>query len=182
MFFSNQRSVFPDWRPVFLEVGSPLVWLYDTDVVWRCLDTVTQLLVHLEWEFNGVYMWKDGGGILLHHPLPPIVPSHKKMRRDCHSTRCWVVCFGMDLRPSDRCHDGGHMVLWFLFFLRFVKGVLEIWKESTNFRFASCLTFFWVRYVDAIGRNDVGHLRKRFQIFSNLLEAFRKNYTSIDPR
>lgn len=106
--------------------------------------------------------------------------SNKKMRRDCH--RCWVVCFGMDLRPSDRCH-GGHMVLWFLlknafgprfnlFFLRFVKGVLEIWKESNNFRFTSCLTFFWVRYVDAIGRNDVGHLRKRFQIYSNLLEAF----------
>lgn len=116
MFFSNQRSVFPDWRPVFLEVGSPLVWLYDTDVVWRCLDTVTQLLVHLEWEFNGVYMWKDGGGILLHHPLPHSVPSNKKMRRDCHSSRCWVVCFGMDLRPSDRCHDSGHMVLWFLTF------------------------------------------------------------------
>lgn len=110
-----------------------------------------------------------------HHPLPDIVPSNKKMRRDCHSTRCWVVCFGMDLRPSDGCHDSGHMVLWFLFFLRFVKGVLEIWKESTNFRFASCLTFFWVRYVDAIGRNDVGHLRKRFKIYSNLLEAFRKN-------
>ena len=103
-----------------------------------------------------------------HHPLPHTVPSNKTMRRDCHSTRCWVVCFGMDLRPSDRCHDTGHMVLWFLLFLRFVKGVLEIWKESTNFRFASCLTFFWVRYVDAIGRNDVGHLRKRFKIHSNL--------------
>ena len=109
-----------------------------------------------------------------HHPLPDIVTSNKKMRRDCHSSRCWVVCFGMDLRPSDRCHDSGHMVLWFLFFLRFVKGFLEIWKESTNFRFASCLTFFWVRYVDAIGRNDVGHLRKRFRIFSKLPEAFRK--------
>ena len=65
-----------------------------------------------------------------------------------------------------------------LFFLRFVKGVLEIWKESTNFRFASCLTFFWVRYVDAIGRNDVGHLRKRFRIHSNLPEAFQQKTTN----
>lgn len=48
--------------------------------------------------------------------LLDIVPSNKKMRRDCHSTRCWVVCFGMDLRPSDRCHDSGHMVLCFLTF------------------------------------------------------------------
>ena len=54
--------------------------------------------------------------------------------------------------------------------------VLEIWKESTNFRFTSCLTFFWVRYVDAIGRNDVGHLRKRFQIYRRL---FRKTANTV---